>query len=95
MLSRHFLRAKALQTIYAGVTADNTSEEELLKMFDYNVDRLNDLGVLQMSTLMQLTYTAERVFENEQQKFNPNQSELDLLDRWAKNPFVEKLSQCF
>jgi N utilization substance protein B len=95
MLSRHFLRAKALQTIYAGVTADNTSEEELLKMFDYNVDRLNDLGVLQMSTLMQLTYTAERVFENEQQKFNPNQSELDLLDRWAKNPFVEKLSQGF
>ena len=55
MLSRHFLRAKALQTIYAGVTAKSTSEDELLKMFDYNVSRLNDLGLLQLSTLPQLT----------------------------------------
>ena len=51
MLSRHFLRAKALQTIYAGVTTQTASEEELLNMFDYNVSRLNDLGMLQMSTL--------------------------------------------
>lgn len=95
MLSRHFLRAKALQTIYAGVTAKSTSEDELLKMFDYNVGRLNDLGLLQLSTLPQLTFTAERVYENETQKFNPNPTELELLHRWAQNPFVDRLSQGF
>lgn len=95
MLSRHFLRAKALQTIYAGVTAKSTSEDELLKMFDYNVSRLNDLGLLQLSTLPQLTFTAERVYENETQKFNPNPIELELLHRWAQNPFVDRLSQGF
>lgn len=95
MLSRHFLRAKALQTIYAGVTAKSTSEDELLKMFDYNVGRLNDLGLLQLSTLPQLTFTAERVYENETQKFNPNPTELEFLHRWAQNPFVDRLSQGF
>ncbi|MBR6330709.1 MAG: transcription antitermination factor NusB [Bacteroidales bacterium] len=95
MLSRHFLRAKALQTIYAGVTAKSTSEDEMLKMFDYNVGRLNDLGLLQLSTLPQLTFTAERVYENETQKFNPNPTELELLHRWAQNPFVDRLSQGF
>ena len=95
MLSRHFLRAKALQTIYAGVTAKSTSEDELLKMFDYNVGRLNDLGLLQLSTLPQLTFTAERVYENETQKFNPNPTELELLHRWAQNHFVDRLSQGF
>ena len=95
MLSRHFLRAKALQTIYAGVTAQTTSEEELLKMFDYNVSRLNDLGLLQLSCLPQLTFTAERIYENETQKFNPNPTELELLHRWANNSFVDKLSQGF
>ena len=67
----------------------------MLKMFDYNVGRLNDLGLLQLSTLPQLTFTAERVYENETQKFNPNPTELELLHRWAQNPFVDRLSQGF
>lgn len=95
MLSRHFLRAKALQTIYAGVSSQVASSDELIKMFDYNVGRLNDLGILQLSTLPQLTFTAERIYENETQKFNPNANELELLHKWAQNPFVDKLSQGF
>lgn len=95
MLSRHFLRAKALQTIYAGVTAHTTSDEDLLKMFDYNVSRLNDLGVIQLSTLNQLTFTAERIREAEMQKFSPNDTEIDLLQKWAENKFVERLSEGF
>lgn len=95
MLSRHFLRAKALQTIYAGVTAHTVSDNELLEMFDYNVSRLNDLGMIQLSTLSQLTFTAERICENEMQKFNPNDTEIDLLQRWSQNIFVEKLCEGF
>ena len=89
------MRAKALQTIYAGVSSESTSEEELLKMFDYNVSRLNDLGLVQMSTLAQLTFTAERIYENETQKFNPNAKELEMLHRWAQNPFVGQLENGF
>ncbi len=95
MLSRHFLRAKALQTIYAGVTGESKNADELLKMFDYNVGRLNSLGLLQMSTLPQLTFTAERIYENETQKFNPNAKELELLHRWAQNRYVDRLAGGF
>lgn len=95
MLSRHFLRAKALQTIYAGVTGEAKNDDELLKMFDFNVGRLNDLGLMQMSTLGQLTFTAERIYENEKQKFNPNARELELLHRWAQNSFVSRLESGF
>jgi N utilization substance protein B len=95
MLSRHFLRAKALQTIYAGVTTQTASEEELLNMFDYNVSRLNDLGMLQMSTLGQLAFVAERIGETEMQKFNPNDTEVELLRKLAHNTFVERLCEGF
>lgn len=95
MLSRHFLRAKALQTIYAGVTAHTSSDKELVEMFDYNVSRLNDLGVIQLSTLSQLAFTAERIRESEMQKFNPNDTEISLLQKWAENKFVERLNEGF
>lgn len=95
MLSRHFLRAKALQTIYAGMSNETTSAEDLLKMFDYNIARLNDLGLLQLSTLEQMFFTAERALENERQKFTPKETEIDLLQRLVENQFVEKLTQGF
>ena len=92
MLSRHFLRAKALQTIYAGVSNPPLSAEDLQKdTFDYNVLKLNDLGLLQLSTLGQLTFTAERILEGETQKFTPQKKEIDFLRKIAENRFVERL----
>ena len=95
MLSRHFLRAKALQTIYAGVCNQISSADELVKAFDHNVMRLNDLGLYQLSTLSQFTFTAERIMEVEMQKFNPQQKELDYLKRIADNKFISRLESGF
>lgn len=95
MLSRHFLRAKALQAIYAGITDNMNTEQEVLKTYDYNVSRLNDLGLTQMSTLEYLVFTAERVLESEKQKFSPSKKEIELLTKIANNNFVDKLAGSF
>ncbi len=93
MLSRHFLRAKALQSIYAGVTGDVKDSEEIAKLFDYNVRRLNDLGVIQLSTLGQLTFTAHRIAETSMQKFNPAEGEKNPSFRFVENKFIEGLEK--
>ena len=95
MLSRHFLRAKALQTVYAGISNQTTSVDEIVKSFDYNVLRLNDLGVVQLSTLGQLAFTAERIIEAERQKFNPQEAEIKLLQPLAENKFITGLESSF
>ncbi|MBP5548643.1 MAG: transcription antitermination factor NusB [Bacteroidales bacterium] len=94
MLSRHFLRAKALQAIYAGIT-NNSTVDDVLVSFDNNVSFLNDLGVFQLSTLGQLTFTAERIMEAEMQKFNPQQKEIEILQRIASNTFITRLESSF
>lgn len=95
MLSRHFLRAKALQTVYAAVSSETTYADDLGKMFDYNVVRLNDLGIYQLSTLPQIAFVAERILENEMQKFNPQDAQIKLLKRIANNSFVNGIASGF
>ena len=95
MLSRHFLRAKALQTIYAGLSDDKATEQDILKTFDYNVTRLNDLGIIQMSTLGQLVFVAERILESEKQKFSPSMTEINTLQRIISNKFISSLESGF
>lgn len=95
MLSRHFLRAKALQTIYAAISDKEVCEQDILKTYDHNVSRLNDLGITQMSTIEYLFFTAERMLESEKQKFNPSKKETDYLTKIVNNTFVEKLIGSF
>ena len=95
MLSRHFLRAKALQTLYAAVTNQTETPDEVGASFDYNVKNLNKLGLIQLSTLSQLTFTAARIEENEMQKFNPQEQELMMLHRWASNRLVAGIESGF
>ena len=71
------------------------TEDEIRKTFDYNVGRLNDLGIFQLSTLSQLAFVAERIRENEMQKFKTNEREAALLGRMAGNSFIERISNGF
>lgn len=95
MLSRHFLRAKVLQTIYAGVSARTADTNDLVKMFDYNISRLNDLGVMLLSTLPQIVWTDDRVVEAAQQKFMPTDEERRASRKMAENQFVAHLDGGF
>lgn len=95
MLSRHFLRAKALQAIYAAISDDKSTEQDVIKCYEYNVSRLNDLGITQMSTLDYFVFTAERVLESEKQKFNPSKKEIDALTKIIDNEFISRLVSGF
>lgn len=112
MLSRHFLRAKALQSLYAAYTANRNyayAPQELFPgvdfehdqhptepgaTFEYNVQRLNDLGILQLSTLPQLVLTAERIQESAMQKFNPTDEEKNPNRKFVNNEFIARLERC-
>ena len=50
MLSRHFLRCKVLQQLYACQIEDK-DVATATKEFEYHVGRLNELGVLQVALL--------------------------------------------
>ncbi len=95
MLSRHFLRAKVLQTIYAGVSGDTAKTQDLVKMFDYNIDKLNDLGVMILSMLPQITWTEDRVMEAAQQKFRPSEEERRASRKLADNMFISRIESGF
>lgn len=95
MLSRHFLRSKALQAIYAGITSRTESDSDVARLFDYNVSRLNELGILQLSTLGQLAFVAERVNEAALQKFMPSEAEKNPSQRFGENCFIARLNDSF
>ncbi len=95
MLSRHFFRAKALQAVYAGVSAQADNHSEVERIFAYNVSRLNDLGILQLSTLTQTVFVAERILEAGMQKFRPTDAEINPSRRLVDNQFIERLNDNF
>lgn len=89
------MRAKALQVIYAAISDDKATEQDIINSYDYNVSHLNDLGLTQLSTLDYFVYTAERVLESENQKFNPSQKEIDTLNKIVNNLFITRLVSGF
>ena len=89
------MRAKALQVIYAAISDDKATEQDIINSYDYNVSHLNDLGLTQLSTLDYFVFTAERVLESEKQKFNPSQKEIDTLDKIVNNLFINRLVSGF
>ena len=95
MLSRHFLRAKALQSIYAGISAKISDPEEVVKLYDYNVTRLDDLGIIQLSALTHCMWVAERVVENNKQKFTQSASDIQMMQYIADNSFIAGLNDCY
>ena len=52
MLSRHFLRSKVLQALYAHTISESDDLNVIEKNFFHNIARLNDLGITQLSTLL-------------------------------------------
>lgn len=91
MLSRHFLRAKALQSVYAYRTSDNKNIVNGENLFALNINRLNDLGILQLSTLTEMVRLAEQILEDGQRKFMPTEEEKNPSRRFVDNMFIARL----
>lgn len=96
MLSRHFLRTKALQAIYAYKTTEQFSTSvDIEKSFKQNVVSLNVLGIVQLSTLLELKDVVERVLDDAQHKFRPTAEELNPNRRFVENLFLTSLANNF
>lgn len=91
MLSRHFLRSKVLQTIYASKT-DPVDIIVAEKNFKQGIARLNDLGTLQLAALVHLAEIAGVVLEENQHKFLPSEEDLNPILRLPENIFIRRLA---
>lgn len=91
MLSRHFLRAKALQTVYSYVTSGAQTTTEAVKMFEFNVNRLNELGALQLCALREVVAAGRQVIEDGLHKHLPSKEDLHPSYRLVDNMFLSRL----
>lgn len=91
MLSRHFLRSKVLQTIYAA-QADPTDIVVVEKNFKHNIQRLNDLGAIQVSALVHFAEVAGIMMDEAQHKYRPTKEELNPNRRFPENVFLQRIA---
>lgn len=81
-----------MQAIYAGMTSETTSADDVAGLFDSGIEHLKELGIMQLSTLPQLLFVAERGMEAAMQKFMPTTDEKNPSRRFVDNAFVARLS---
>ena len=91
MLSRHFLRSKVLQTVYA-VQADPVELAVAEKNYKHQILRLNDLGTYQISALVHFAEVAETMIDEAQHKYLPTESERNPNRRLPNNVFLRRLA---
>ncbi len=91
MLSRHFLRSKVLQAVYASQIdpVDITIAE---RNFKHHINRLNHLGTIQVAALVHFVETASQIMDEAQHKYLPTEEERNPNRRLANNLFVNRLA---
>ena len=94
MLSRHFLRSKVLQAIYAG-RYEEKSVDEIAKGFEYHIMKLNELGVLQVALLPRFVEEAAGVLEEGKKKFRPTEEDRNPRLRLLDNEFIRRMADNF
>ncbi len=92
MLSRHFLRTKVLQSLYAYSVSGGDDLGIIEKNFLHNIERLNDLGVTQVSALLYFFEVAKKNIEDAKAKFCPTEDEMNPNMRLVDNRFVLQLN---
>lgn len=94
MLSRHFLRSKVLQELYA-CQIEERDTATALKRFDYHISRLNELGVLQVALLPAIVEVAGKVMEESRRKFRPTEAEKTPNRKFVNNAFIRLIADNF
>lgn len=94
MLSRHFLRSKVLQAIYAG----RYEEDDLItvsRAFEYHIAKLNELGVLQVALLPRFVEEGVEMLEGGKRKFRPTEEDRNPSMKMQDNEFVRRMTDNF
>lgn len=94
MLSRHFLRSKVLQALYAH-EMDQVDTVSVMKDFEYHIGRINELGILQVALLPKTLEVAERVIEEGKKKFRPTDEEKSPNRKFLNNEYLRRLADNF
>ena len=89
MLSRHFLRVKVLQSLYAYIVTENSSLDIAEKELDKSISETYDLEVYLFSSLLEMRDIAENQIEDAKGKFFRF---LHLLHRCTSRPSLSKHS---
>ncbi len=92
MLSRHFLRAKVLQEVYAYHCNETSSLLAAQDALMHNIERLNDLGSMQLAMLLELMSVAERVTDDAMTKFTATEAERNPDRRLLNNEFLRRMA---
>lgn len=94
MLSRHFLRSKVLQALYAH-QIEERDEQSTLREFEYHVGRLNELGVIQVALMVKMLEVGEKVIEEGRKKFRPTAAEKSPNLKFLHNEFLRRMADNF
>lgn len=94
MLSRHFLRSKVLQAIYAG-RYEEDDPITVSKTFEYHIAKLNELGVLQVALIPRFVEVGVEMLEEGKKKFRPTAEDRNPSMKMADNEFVRRMTDNF
>lgn len=91
MLSRHFLRSKVLQELYA-CEIEERDAIMAMREFEYHVGRLNELGILQVALMVRMFEVGEKVIEEGRRKFRPTAAEKSPNRKFLQNEFLRRMA---
>ena len=91
MLSRHFLRCKVLQALYAHQMEDKTVDEAMAD-FEYHIARLNELGIIQLALMTRMVEVGAKVLEEGKKKFRPTDAEKQPNRKFLENIFLRRMA---
>ena len=90
MLSRHFLRSKVLQELYA-CQIEGKDEKTAMQSFEYHVGHLNELGILQVALMVRMVEVGEQVLEEGKKKFRPTDADKAPNRKFLENVFLHRM----
>ncbi len=93
MLSRHFLRAKVLQALYANKISESTDLKTSIKELTDSISSIYNLEVYLYSALLEIRDIAENQIEDAKTKFLPTEEDLNPNMRFVNNSLLRQLSE--
>lgn len=91
MLSRHFLRSKVLQAVYAA-QVDGIDIIVVEKNFKHTIKRLNDLGTMQLAALVHFAEMAGVMMDEAERKYLATEADRNPNRRFQNNLFIQGLA---
>ena len=91
MLSRHFLRCKVLQALYAR-QMEEKSVNDCMADFEYHIVRLNELGIIQLALMTRMVEVGSKVIEEGKKKFRPTDADKKPNRKFLENEFLIRMA---